>query len=293
MKTNITEIVKAFESGKIKTIVKVPMDVAKTIYENDKWFDGKPGKRYVNLTLVGSDLVVKKCNEDKDIPVNPVCERENYHEINKERHKESHNKDYLLRLAFSVNGNKGPYDYFVENLSKKNTESTTDVNKALMAHFAYLTGWGAHNDSTFKKILNKSDHFKSHASDTEDAKEKREQLCKTFKDKQKDITEALISNDETDNEDINNYIEAYRTYYKTNYPTNTNLQMDLNNAKLYLANLDKGVKLGGARKTKRKQVKSNKKAKKDTKKQGRGCAKTSKRKQVSKRKLSKRKKLKK
>lgn len=140
--------------GEYNSILGVPIDVALNIYQNDKWFDDSLilPSRFVIITNENSDLKVEKKNSKE----NEGCKQVSKIQFNL-KGKPTKEQE-LINLCFSVWGNKGPYDVFV-NLGKENENSfPTEQNKlAYLAHYAWIVSndYSVDTDLVVNEVLRK------------------------------------------------------------------------------------------------------------------------------------------
>ena len=252
-------LVKSIKS--IKSIEGVPLEVALNIYQNDTWFNNicDPIQRFIKITNDNGNLKVEKKNS---------METQEYKQVSKQKFIGSTItlNQHLINLCFSVWGNKGPYEVFV-NLSKNNKNFPTENNKlAYLAHYAWIVSndYSVESDEVVKEVFRKIQ---------KEPISKRvlygilgiDILSKTYENKLPNILN-------------NNYFREYITMYDqlNNKASSSNknnisiqkikelLQLDLERAQLFVSKINPSSMSGGKRKNKK--TSSRKSTRKSSKK---------------------------
>jgi len=128
--------------GNFDTILGLTIPECIAIYSNDGWFTGEADdpKRYVKLTLEDSNLTVALVKNDKPA-------EGNFKDVTKAKYTELEGNEIgwqqLTNLAFSVNGNKGPFETFKKGRLDK-AEDYGGTQLKYLAHHA----WFIHNEWT-------------------------------------------------------------------------------------------------------------------------------------------------
>lgn len=240
------------------TIADLTIQECIAIYKNDGWFTGedKGGGRYVQLVPDKTNLTVKVVRE----------ETEGFTEVTKAKYVElvgnEIDEQQLINLAFSVNGNKGPFLTFKlgkSNVDKSDRFAWEDETKLkYLAHHAWVLNSASKDDETpvtqnwiYDDPVFKAVYHKLTPTPT------------------KDILKQMG--------DFGKFDTPYYTKYKELVETTKDdeikklLALDLNRSQTYLETLSR-EHVGGSRKKSRKK---SKKSKGNLKKHTRGSRKKS------------------
>lgn len=256
--------------GDYSSIMGVPLEVALNIYQNDGWFDNSLilPSRFVIITNDNGDLKVEKKNSKENLECKQVSKIQ-FNLIEKPSKKQE-----LINLCFSVWGNKGPYDVFVNLEKQPENNFPTENNKlAYLAHYAWIVSndYSVDKDPVVNEVLRKM---------------QTEPISKSVLYGILGINSPNYEN-KLDNILENNYFKEYISMYDnlnsemSNYNTNNIsnissekieklknlLKLDLERAQLFVSKLKTSSGMsGGKRKNKKLTRKSSKKTSKKNKK---------------------------